>query len=161
MFINWDDAKAYAAWLSKKTGKTYRLLSEAEWEYAARAGSTTRFSFGNNETDLCRHGNVADRTLKKIYENETVANCTDNYLHTAPVGVYAANRFGLHDMDGNVWEWVEDCWHDNYNGAPSNGSAWTTGNCSRRVLRGGSWVNDPSYLRSASRSWNDSGYRNY
>jgi formylglycine-generating enzyme required for sulfatase activity len=158
--IDWNDAKAYVAWLSKKTGKTYRLLSEAEWEYAARAGTTTRFSFGNNEADLCRHGNGADRTAKKTYKNWTVANCTDNYLHTAPVGVFVTNNFGLHDMHGNVWEWVEDCYHHSYNGAPSDGSAWVTGgDCSRRVLHGGSWDGKRRFLRSANRSGSDAGGR--
>ena len=159
--IDWNDAKAYVAWLSKKTGKTYRLLSEAEWEYVARAGTTTRFSFGYNEADLCRHGNGADRTAKKTYKNLTVANCTDNYLHTTPVGVFAANRFGLHDMHGNVWEWVEDCRHGSYNGAPRDGSAWTSGgNCARRVLRGGSWGGRPRNLRSAYRDGDGTDYRN-
>jgi formylglycine-generating enzyme required for sulfatase activity len=126
--------------------------SEAEWEYAARAGTTTRFSFGNNDAELCGHSNGADRTFKQTYKAWLgVANCVDNYVRAAPVGVFAANRFGLHDMLGNVGEWVEDCWHDSYNGAPSDGSAWTAGDCTRRVVRGGSWFNLPGGSRSAIR----------
>jgi formylglycine-generating enzyme required for sulfatase activity len=142
--INRDDAKAYVAWLSKKTGKTYRLLSEAEWEYAARAGTTTPFSTGRTiTTDQANfNGNCTyNGSGKGQYRQKTVS-----------VGSFPANAFGLHDMHGNVYEWVEDCWKDNYRGAPSNGSAWTTGNCSRHVLRGGSWNFRQRNLRSANRS---------
>ena len=138
--VNQKDAKAYAVWLSEQTGKRYRLPSEAEWEYAARAGTTTKYSWGDD-----------------IGTNR--ANCSGcgsewDGKQTAPVGSFAANPFGLYDMHGNVWEWVEDCWHDNYKGAPSDGSAWTTGgNESRAVVRGGSWGDGPSGLRSALRSW--------
>ena len=135
------DAKAYATWLSAQTGKTYRLPSEAEWEYAARAGTTTAYPWGN--------GFVLNR-----------ANCFgcgsawDN-KESAPVGSFAANAFGLYDLHGNVWEWVEDCLHNNYEGAPSDGSAWTT-SCDgsvRAVARGGSWNVNPRFLRSAYRAW--------
>ena len=123
--VNWKDAKAYVRWLSDKTGKQYRLMSEAEWEYAARGGTTTRYSWGD---DIGRNR----------------ANCEgcgsrwDDKL-TAPVGSFPANVFSLHDMHGNVWEWVEDCWNGNYRGAPSDGNAWMDGDCDIRVLRGGSW----------------------
>jgi formylglycine-generating enzyme required for sulfatase activity len=130
--VSWHDAKEYAAWLSRKTGKRYRLLSEAEWEYAARAGTTTRYAFG----DAISKGQAqysADRTVA--------------------VGSFPANRFGLHDMHGNVWEWVEDAWHPNYQGAPDHGSVWSGGDTSLRVLRGGSWHNIPDSLRSAIRYW--------
>jgi len=136
--VSWDDAKAYVAWLAKKTGKPYRLLTEAEYEYAARAGTTTAYPWGN-----------------AIGKNN--ANCDgcgsqwDN-KQTAPVGSFAANDFGLFDMVGNVWAWTEDCFHDSYNGAPTDGSAWTSGDCDRRVLRGGSWVVSPQGLRSAFRN---------
>ena len=135
--VSWDDAQAYVAWLSRKTGEAYRLLSEAEWEYVARAGTTTRYWWGRG-----------------IGENR--ANCDgcgsrwDNE-RTAPVGSFSPNAFGLQDVHGNVWEWVEDCWNESYNGAPSNGSAWESGECSRRVLRGGSWFGEPGDLRSALR----------
>ena len=135
--VSWDDAQEYMRWLSRKTGKAYRLLSEAEWEYVARAGSTTKYPWGDD-----------------VGTNK--ANCDgcgsrwDN-KRTAPVGSFEPNAFGLFDTAGNVWEWVEDCWNKNYNGAPANGSAWTSGNCDEHVLRGGSWYFDPRNLRSAVR----------
>ena len=143
--VSWEDAQNYVRWLSEETGKPYRLLSEAEWEYVARAGTTTRYTWGD-----------------EIGRNR--ANCDgcgsrwDN-KQTAPVGRFAANAFGLHDMHGNVWEWTQDCWHNNYRGAPSNGGAWESGECSGRVLRGGSWYDRPRNLRSANRYWNSVGIR--
>ena len=149
--VSWEDAKAYVKWLSGKTGEDYGLLSEAEWEYAARAGTTGRFSNNGTESDLCDIANGADASTDYDWRN---TSCSDGYgKQTAPVGSFAANAFGLHDMHGNVWEWVEDCWHGNYDGAPTDGSAWTA-NCSSssRVLRGGSWYFIPLNLRSANRS---------
>ena len=137
--VNWEDARSYAEWLSGETGAGYRLLSEAEWEYAARAGTTGRFHFGwTISTDQANyHGNK-----------------------TVPVGSFPSNGFGLHDMHGNVFEWVEDCWHDSYASAPADGSAWTSGgDCSRRVLRGGSWNNFALSLRSANRGGFTAGNR--
>ena len=133
---SWKDAKAYVAWLSKKTGKEYRLLSEAEWEYAARAGTTTRFSFGDQIS-------AEDATFPTVMG--------DVVVKTSEVGSHPANSWKLHDMHGNVWEWVEDCWNDSYRGAPTDGSAWISGDCSGRILRGGSWGRDPLDARSASR----------
>ena len=152
-YVSWEDAQAYVAWLSRKTGKEYRLLSESEWEYAARAGTQTRYHWGDS---VGRNRANCDGCGSR-WDDE----------RTAPVGSFSANGFGLHDMAGNVWEWVEDCWHDSYSGAPSDGSAWTTGgNCSGRVLRGGSWDSGPGYLRSANRfrgspglRYNDLGFR--
>ena len=126
--VSWEDAQAYVAWLSRKTGEAYRLLSEAEWEYAARAGTTTRYHWGDD----------IGRNRANCYDD----SCGDSWDYTAPVGSFAANAFGLHDVHGNVWEWVEDCWNGNYAGAPSDGSAWESGNCDGRVLRGGSWSVD-------------------
>jgi formylglycine-generating enzyme required for sulfatase activity len=156
--INWDDAKAYVSWLSRRQGQRYRLLSEAEWEYVARAGSGSKYSFGNDKGALCGHGNGADGSTSFSWRNGA---CDDGYSEqTAPVGSFKANNFGLHDIHGNVWEWVADCWHGSYQGAPTNGSAWTSGgNCSRRVLRGGSWLSYPWYLRVADRSWGGTGGR--
>jgi formylglycine-generating enzyme required for sulfatase activity len=166
--LNWGDAKAYVAWLARKTGKGYRLLSEAEWEYAARArtepGQYPRYFFGNDEKDLCRYGNGADQTAKSssaVPKDWTFAPCSDGYAYTSPVGSFAANGFGLYDMLGNAWQWTEDCYHENYNGAPSDGSAWATGDCSRRVLRGGSWDNFPRVLRSANRIRGTADLRDY
>jgi formylglycine-generating enzyme required for sulfatase activity len=152
--LNWNDANAYVAWLAKKTGKSYRLLTEAQWEYAARAGTTTRYSFGDDEKDFCRYGNGADQTAKsKITgtQNWTFLPCSDGYAYTAPVGSFSPNGNGLYDMHGNALQWLEDCWHDNYTGASTDGSAWVSGDCSRRVLRGGSWSNNPGDLRAANR----------
>jgi formylglycine-generating enzyme required for sulfatase activity len=153
-------------WLARKTGKTYRLLTEAEWEYAARAriepATYSRYSFGNDENDLCRYGNGADQTAKSTVpgaRNWTIASCNDGYAYTSPVGSFAANAFGLYDMQGNARQWTEDCYHNNYAGAPSDGSAWTTGDCSRRVLRGGSWSVDPGELRAAFRLRGTAGFR--
>lgn len=148
--VNWNDATAYAQWLSHKTGRLYRLLSESEWEYVARAGSQTKYGFGNGDTFLCRYGNIADKSSKYKWRNN---NCDDGYArHPAPVGSFTANQFGVHDMHGNLWEWVADCWHASYSGAPSNGSTWKSRrNCSKRVLRGGSWISGPGDLRSANR----------
>jgi formylglycine-generating enzyme required for sulfatase activity len=157
--LNWNDANAYADWLARKTGKTYRLVTEAEWEYAACArtepGTYPRYSFGNDEKDLCRYGNGADQSTKSLSETKdwTFAPCNDGYVYTSPVGSFAANGFGLYDMLGNAWQWTADCWHDSFAGAPSDGTAWTAGDCGRRVVRGGSWLDDPQFLRSAFRSW--------
>jgi formylglycine-generating enzyme required for sulfatase activity len=152
--ISWIDAKAYVAWLSRKTGKTYRLLTEAEWEYAARAGTTTKYYFGNDQNTVCRHANGPDQTAKSSAPQARAWNalsCTDGHAYTAPVGSFPANAFGLHDMLGNVWEWTEDCGNDSYSGAPGDGAAWTSGNCNQRVVRGGSYGRDLKDLRSAMR----------
>jgi len=157
--LNWNDAEAYAARLSRKTGKAYRLLTEAEWEYAARAGSTTRYYFGDDEKDFCRYGNGGDQTQKRSGWTGTFLPCADGYLYTAPAGSFLPNAFGLYDMHGNAWHWVEDCYQDSYEDAPSDGSAIIIADCSRRVIRGGSWNSGPRNLRSANRSWNSTGYR--
>ena len=159
--VSWEEAREYVGWLSRKTGKEYRLLSEAEWEYAARAGSVTRFSYGDDlkYERLCGYGNGADWTVKEKYSGWTVAPCRDGYVNTAPVGRYKRNGFGLYDMHGNAWEWVQDCWNGSYRGALDDGRAWESGDCNRRVLRGGSWSNYPWALRSASRFWVNSGLR--
>lgn len=151
--LSWDDAKAYIGWLSKTTGKAYRLLSEAEWEYAARAGTTTRYWFGSNEREMCRYGNGIDRAARQQFagtENWSVT-CDDGFAFTSPVGSYAPNAFGLYDMHGNAWQRVEDCYHETYSGAPTDGSAWIDGECKYRVLRGGSWDSNPRGLRVAAR----------
>lgn len=142
--VSWDDAKEYVVWLSKRTGMSYRLLTEAEWEYTARAGTTTPFSTGHMVTAEQANfdGGTYGGSAKGVYRQKTVE-----------VGSFKPNAFGLHDVHGNVWEWVEDCWIQGYHGAPSDGTAWATGDCTwpGRVLRGGSWYADPRFLRSASR----------
>lgn len=143
--VLWSDAQLYVAWLNKMTGKTYRLLSEAEWEYAARAGKTTPYYWGND-----------------IGTNN--ANCNDcgskwDAKAPAPVGSFKPNPFGLYDMAGNVYQWVEDCYHKNYVGAPSDNSPWITSDCKYRVVRGGSWLSDSRYLRAAYRNGYTPDYR--
>ena len=138
--VSWEDAAAFADWLSGETGEAYRLPSEAEWEYAARAGATTSYGWGP-------------------FIGHNRANCEGcgsrwDASRTAPVGSFAANPWGLHDMHGNVWEWVADCRHADYRGAPTDGSAWTRGgDCGLRMLRGGSWYSFGLILRTAFRLW--------
>jgi formylglycine-generating enzyme required for sulfatase activity len=136
--VSWNDIQEYIQKLNQKSGKTYRLATEAEWEYAARAGSTGQWSFGDSDIQLGEYGWYRANSGSK----------------TQRVGQKRPNAFGLYDMHGNVWEWVQDCWHKNYSGAPSDGSSWTT-NCTdnARVLRGGSWYATPAFLRSADRNW--------
>jgi formylglycine-generating enzyme required for sulfatase activity len=143
MKVSWNDTQEFIQKLNAKTGKTYRLPTEAEWEYTARAGSQTEFSFGDNENDLGRYA--------WFYDNSS--------SQTHPVGEKQPNAFGLFDMYGNVWEWTQDCWNENYVGAPNDSSAWMQGDCSRRVLRGGSWNSVPQVLRSAIRNRNSSEFR--
>ena len=159
--VNWHDAHAYSQWLARKTGKNYRLLSEAEWEYAARAGQQTAYYWGEAfDPQGCKYANIADATAKKTVDVfSSYAHCDDRQAHTAPVGSYLANSFGLHDMIGNAWEWTQDCWNDSYTGAPENGDAWSEGDCGRRVPRGGSWGFAPVDARSAYRGSNYAGLR--
>ena len=138
--VSWPGAQAYVQWLSRMSGHRYRLLSEAEWEFAARAGTKTTFFFGDDATNACDFANVPDRAFVQNHLNASGINCTDGYSETSPVGKFKPNSFGLYDMVGNVWEWVEDCWHDGYAGAPTNGAAWIAdGICTKRVLRGQSF----------------------
>jgi formylglycine-generating enzyme required for sulfatase activity len=169
--LNWIDSKAYVAWLAQTTGKPYRLLSEAEWEYAARGrttpGPAPRYFFGDDERAMCRYGNGMDQSMKSSFVKKwasvpsdmTFFSCSDGYISASPVGSFLPNVFGLYDMHGNVWQWTEDCFHDSYQDAPTDGSAWTADDCSRRISRGGSWTNAPFSLRSAIRNWNYPDYR--
>ncbi|NHZ34542.1 formylglycine-generating enzyme family protein [Massilia rubra] len=147
--IGWNGAQAYVAWLAKETGKPYRLPSEAEWEYASRAGGTARYFFGNEETAACRYANLADRSAEAAIrrdfdglesrEHVGVMPCDDKSGYASIVGMYEANAFGLHDTLGNIAEYVQDCEHESYAGAPADGSAWVDATCKARVVRGGSW----------------------
>lgn len=150
--VSWNDANRYVDWLTEQTGKRYRLPTEAEWEYAGRAGTVTARFWGNDPHQACDYANVRDQTAKGQFPGWTdVHNCRDGYVYTAPAGRYAPNRYGLHDILGNVWEWVEDCYHDSYRGLPLDGRPWITGECGLRVVRGGSWGDFPRYVRSADR----------
>jgi formylglycine-generating enzyme required for sulfatase activity len=156
--LSYDDVKSYVAWLSSRTDKSYRLLTEAEWEYAARGVTTAtpqpRYYFGNSEEDICSYANGADLTFKAKFSASlgTVAPCKDGYVFTAPVGSFKANAFGLHDMLGNVMEWVEGCGQLNYAGAPSDGSAEVSADCKTRINRGGTWHLGSVVQRSAIRA---------
>jgi formylglycine-generating enzyme required for sulfatase activity len=144
--VSWDDAQRYVTWLSRMTGRSYRLLTEAEWEYAARAGTHTPYPWGEE--------------IGKGNANCELCGSQWDGKQTAPVGSFAANAFGLHDMHGNAYEWVEDCVHANYDGAPTDGSAWTAGgDCNARNTRGGSWANGADAARSAARGRGDAGIR--
>jgi formylglycine-generating enzyme required for sulfatase activity len=142
--VTWLEARQFVVWLSKKTGQRYRLLSEAEWEYAARGGTTTPYWWG---------GDIGSGQ----------ANCrecnTGQPQQTSPTGSYKPNPFGLYDTAGNIAEWVEDCWNDDYQGAPNDGSAWTAGQCRLRVLRGGGFDSQARYLRTTSRFRYDTNVR--
>jgi formylglycine-generating enzyme required for sulfatase activity len=136
--VHWRDAKRYIQWLSQQTGLVFMLPSESQWEYAARAGQTSDYywgaTIGNNNAVCDGCGSLWDSTS------------------VAPIGSFSANGFGLYDMHGNVWEWVEDCWHDNYEGAPNDGTTWKEASkCRKRVLRGGSWTNEKENLRTSTR----------
>ena len=155
MNVSWDDAQSYVEWLSAETGGSYRLPSESEWEYAARAGTTTARHWGESASAQCRHANGADASTDFGWATD----CDDGHSRTAPAGSFASNGFGLYDALGNVWEWTADCWNGSYAGAPSDGSAWETGDCAERVLRGGSWFDYPWILRSALRFRYASGNR--
>jgi formylglycine-generating enzyme required for sulfatase activity len=131
--VSWDDAQGFIIWLNQKTGKRFRLPSEAEWEYAARAATKTRYYWG---------------------EQYDVSRANNNHQWTTDVGSFPPNPWGLYDMSGNVWQWTQDCWHENYAEAPTDGSAWTAGDCTRRVVRGGSWHDIlPSMLRVSLHNW--------
>ena len=157
--VSWSDAKAYANWLSTKTGQRYRLPSASEWEYAARAGAETPPLWGPDGQGACADANVADASAGRRYPGWAVFPCDDGYAYTAPVGTFKANAFGLTDMLGNVLQWTEDCWHGNYAGAPVDGSAWLDGDCAAHELRGASWFSSPSYVRADYRDRFPADYR--
>jgi formylglycine-generating enzyme required for sulfatase activity len=156
--VNWHDAQAYIAWLNGKVRKQlsvasagqtgpYRLPSEAEWEYAARAGTATSWWWG----EAIGSGNADCNGCGSPWDNKQIA----------PIGSFPANPFGLYDMLGNVWQWTADCWNESYAGAPNDGSAWRSGDCGKRVLRGGSWSNLPKFVRAAARNRDDVASRSH
>lgn len=153
--VSWNDAKDYVAWLSTKTGQSYRLLTESEWEYVARARTGSVYWWGDEQPAACD---------TMVLNGANYAPCADN--RTDPAGTYQANLFGLYDVHGNVQEWVEDCYNASYDGAPDKGSAWLSGDCSHRIVRGGSWAFSGSDfillgfdLRSARRKSNIATHR--
>jgi formylglycine-generating enzyme required for sulfatase activity/predicted Ser/Thr protein kinase len=157
--VSWRDAREYAAWLSRKTGQKYRLPSDSEWEYAARAGSAQPRPWKEHIEAACSSANVADQTAAQQYPGWKVHPCSDGYTYTAPVGSFQPNAFGLYDTLGNVFEWVQDCWHPDYRGAPTDGSAWLNGDCSQRDMRGGSWFTAPPLVSASARNRFEETYR--
>lgn len=156
--VSFDDAKRYAEWLSRKTGRPYRLPTEAEWEYAARAGTTTPRYWSGDNAQACRFANVLDQAAAKAFNMDKDAKdafypCDDGHIYTAPSGSFPANAFGLYDMLGNVWQWTADCYTNNYNDAPADGSRSEepAEECDTRILRGGSWATPIEKVRSAYR----------
>ena len=151
--LSWNDAVAYAEWLRATTGKSYRLPSEAESEYATRAGSTDRYPWGADAEQACQYANGADASLKQQIPDWKfpTLGCSDGYAFTSPVGRFKANAFGLYDTIGNVYKWTQDCGPDIYANAPTNGAANVSNGCELRVFSGGSWGSGTAYLRSASR----------
>jgi sulfatase modifying factor 1 len=151
--VSYEDASAYAAWLSTRTGKHYRLLSEAEWEYAARAGTTTAYWWGT--TPDHEHANYGTEKCCEVLKSGR-----DQWDYTSPVGSFPANAFGLYDVSGNIFEWVQDCWHDNFEGAPADGSAWDRADCTDRAHRGSSWHASAAFIRIGYRVHDPVGDRN-
>jgi formylglycine-generating enzyme len=157
--VSWNDAQAYAGWMSSKAGHPYRLPSASEWEYAARAGVETAAPWSTAAADACANANVADQSAAQQYPGWSVFGCSDGWVNTAPVGKFKANAFGLNDMLGNVFQWTQDCWQADYAHAPVDGSARSDGDCTERELRGGSWFSSPSYVRSNYRNHFAADYR--
>ena len=156
--VSWNDVQAFITWLTQQTGESYRLPTESEWEYAARAGSTTKYHFGNDESELCQYANHRDNSTDFDRRNKSCSDGVGN--RSAAVGRYQPNRFGLYDVHGNVFEWVQDCYNDSYAGAPSDGRVWELGDCNRRVRRGGSWGDYSEAGRAANRGWGNRSSRN-
>jgi formylglycine-generating enzyme required for sulfatase activity len=149
--VSWDDASAFAKWLSQRSGKTYRLPTEAEWEYAARAGTKTTYFWGDNPDDACKYANVADLSAKKRWKRWIVFNCDDKFVVSSPVGSFLPNGYGLYDMLGNVWQWVEDVYNQKaYTKLPKYNPVFE-GSGLYRVMRGGGWSNGPLGVRVSHR----------
>ena len=162
--VSWSDAKAYAGWLSDQTGRAYRVPSAVEFEYASRAGTDTVWFWGNESSLACDYANIADQTLTRLYPKRPNFSCDDGFLFTAGVASFKANPFGLHDMVGNVWEWTDDCWHDDLSQSPLDGSPWHAddgGDCQARVPKGGSWISGIGWARAATRSRDGQHYRSF
>ena len=155
--VSWNDANAYAQWLTRHTGQKYRLPTQSEWEYAARAGTAEIFPWAGN---ACRFENLGDRALKRKYGLLSTLGCDDRAMYLAPAGSYRATGWGLHDMVGNVREWVQDCWTDDYTNLPTDGTPMLAESCSRRVIRGASWGSDPRWIDVTARTGSPPAARN-
>lgn len=154
--ISWNDAQGYVAWLSARTGQRYRLPSEAEWEYAARAGTSTANYWGEDRENACHYANATDLNRAELHRYarsvpDSAFLCHDGHVYTAPVDAFPPNPWGLYGMSGNVWQMTGDCLNPDYRGAPADGSARTSGDCRSRIDRGASWVNSPKFVRASQR----------
>ena len=161
--VSWSDASAYAAWLSKKTGRSYRIPSAVEFEYASRAGSSTPWFWGTDPAQACDYANIGDRTLADRYPKRPSFPCDDGYLYTAPVKRFKPNAFGLYDMVGNAWEWANDCFVSNLDTMPTTGASdkGTEEECTFRTPKGGSWISGISWSRAAVRSRDGADYKSF
>ncbi|QLG45020.1 formylglycine-generating enzyme family protein [Costertonia aggregata] len=162
--VSWSDADAYAKWLSRKTGRAYRVPSTVEFEYASRAGSSTPWYWGTNPEDACEYANIGDRTFADKFPMRPSFPCSDGYVYTTKVGRFKPNKFGLHDMVGNAWEWTNDCFQIDLNNAPVDGSSWTDNTddaCTWRTPKGGSWISGIAWSRAAVRSRDGADYRSF
>lgn len=162
--ISASDAMAYAEWLSEKTGRSYRVPSTVEFEYALRAGATTPWPWGTDPDQACEYANLGDRTFGNTYPKRAQFTCDDGYLYTSRVKKFQPNEFGLYDMMGNAWEWTQDCWHDDLSNAPLDGRAWLDedgGDCNARTPKGGGWISGPGWARASVRSKDGLHYRSF
>jgi formylglycine-generating enzyme required for sulfatase activity len=157
--VSWGDARAYAQWLSVKTGQHYRLPSASEWEYAARSGGESAQPWNSDGSGACANANVADKSAARHFPRLTTFACDDGYVFTAPVGSFKASAFGLNDVLGNVFQWTEDCWAADYVHAPVDGSARVSADCAEHEIRGGSWSSNPGFVRANARNHFASNYR--
>ncbi len=161
--VSWSDAKAYCDWLSKKTGRKYRIPSAVEFEYASRAGNSAPWFWGTNPEQACEYANIGDSALKDKYPSRPIFPCTDGYVYTAPVKKFKPNPFGLYDMVGNAWEWTNDCFTYDLTNAPIDGSSYvgTKDECNFRTPKGGSWISGISWGRTAVRSKDGADYKSF
>ncbi len=162
--VSWSDANAYAAWLSERTGRAYRVPSTTEFEYALKGGTDTAWFWGDDAADACTYANVADQAFARRYPERPTFGCNDRYIYMTGVASFEPNPFGLYDMHGNAWEWTSDCWHDDLAGAPLDGSAWLDedgGDCTARTPKGGGWISGPAWVRPAVRSRDGQHYRSF
>ncbi len=161
--VSWSDAKAYCDWLSKKTGRTYRIPSAVEFEYASRAGSSAPWFWGTNPEHACDYANIGDSAFKDKYPSRPSFPCTDGYVYTAPVKKFKPNAFGLYDMVGNAWEWTNDCFSNDLTNAPVDGTSYegTDEECVFRTPKGGSWISGMAWGRAAVRSRDGADYKSF
>jgi len=162
--VSWSDASAYTDWLSQKTGRTYRVPSSVEFEYASRAGSTAPWFWGTDSEKACEYANIGDRTFARQYPDRPSFPCDDGYVYTSSVGKFKPNAFGLYDMVGNAWEWTDDCFHQDLTDAPINGTPWREedgGECIFRIPKGGSWISGIAWSRAAVRSRDGAHYKSF